>query len=146
MVSHHVHIWASDKYFTPTAASLSFSSSLRFIIFALHMCQCDSPSVLVLVHLFPLHLSLSRSLSLWSEASECFNMFWILTQSSMQQHTGTRVCLCMCQCVCVCVHTQWHIFHCFSSLFRKVDPNIKKMTVRLKTDSLRSLTSLFFTF
>lgn len=66
MVSHNAHIWGSDKYFTPTEASLSFSSSPLFIIFVLHMCQRDSPSVLVLVHLFPLtSISLSLKRGLW---------------------------------------------------------------------------------
>lgn len=128
MVSHHVHTWGSNKYFTP-AASLWFSSALLVIIVALHMCQCDSPSVWVFVHLLYIHLSLLRSLflslsrclllSLTSEASECFNVFWIHTQSSMQQHTGP--------CVCLCV---WHIFYAFISV--PLHTESETMTTALK--------------
>lgn len=107
MLSHHIHIWGSDKYFTPTAASLPFSSSLLFIIFALHMCQYDSPSVLVFVHLFPLHPSLPLSLSLCEarplNALTCSG--FRLSQACSSTLAHVFVCV---SCVHVCVFKVTH--------------------------------------
>ena len=81
------------------------SVAFIFIIFAIHYFCLAYVSVRLSICLgfspsFPsTSLALSLSLSLWSEASECFNMFWIQTQSSMQQHTGA------CVCVRACVHS-----------------------------------------